>query len=139
MPKVNAQADVAHDWRGLIDALDKNPDLLQLVQDERKILGSSLDEFQVVKGEQEEADGEAAGGDAAARRGREAGQGCGDPDPLGAEGEGGTSERAPGPLQGGAHPQARAEQSARAEAEGRESRSNRTCCFGPPRPTEPVT
>ena len=53
MPSVTAQADVARDWRGLLDSTEKSPDLLPSVETERQGLILALDQFQILKAQQE--------------------------------------------------------------------------------------
>jgi hypothetical protein len=52
MSSVNAQADVAHDWKGLLDSTEKSPDVLPLVETEWKTLAQFLAEFQNIKARQ---------------------------------------------------------------------------------------
>jgi len=54
MPTLTSQADIALDWRGLIDATDKNPDLLPIVQGERDALEQFLETFGTLKATQDE-------------------------------------------------------------------------------------
>jgi hypothetical protein len=54
MSSVNAQADVAHDWKGLLDSVEKSPDLLPLVGTEWTTLAQFLAEFQKIKARQVE-------------------------------------------------------------------------------------
>lgn len=54
MASVNAQADVARDWKGLLDSTEKSPDVLPLILDERQALAQFLEDFQVIKARQEE-------------------------------------------------------------------------------------
>ena len=52
--KVSSQADVVTDWEGLLDAVQKNPDLQPSVETERQALAQSLVEVQGLKGRQKE-------------------------------------------------------------------------------------
>ena len=52
-----SQADIALDWRGLIDAADRNPDLLPIVQGERDALEQFLGTFEIQKATQDELTG----------------------------------------------------------------------------------
>jgi hypothetical protein len=52
--KINSQADVVTDWEGLLDAVQKNPDLQPSVETERQSLAQSLVEVQGLKARQSE-------------------------------------------------------------------------------------
>ncbi len=54
MPSINAQADVALDWRELLDSTEKYPDLLPSIQHERDLLISRLGDFHIIKARQQE-------------------------------------------------------------------------------------
>lgn len=54
MPSVNAQADIALDWKGLLDSTERYPDLLPSIQNERDLLLSRLGDFQAIKARQQE-------------------------------------------------------------------------------------
>jgi hypothetical protein len=51
---VNSQADIMVDWEGLLDAVQRNPDLQPSVETERQSLAQSLDEVQRLKLRQNE-------------------------------------------------------------------------------------
>jgi hypothetical protein len=50
----NAQADMALDWQGLIDATEMNPDLLPSVAPEVELLSGQLGNFKVLKARQQD-------------------------------------------------------------------------------------
>src|SRR5436305_6278023 len=52
--KINSQADVVTDWEGLLDAVQKNPDLQPSVETERQSLAQTLVEVQGLKARQSE-------------------------------------------------------------------------------------
>ena len=54
MSSVNAQADVAQDWKGLLDSTEKSPDVLPSVETERQALSLTLDQFHALKAQQEQ-------------------------------------------------------------------------------------
>lgn len=54
MSSINSQADVMTDWKGLIEASDRSPEVLQLVAPERQALGESLVEVETLKARQME-------------------------------------------------------------------------------------
>jgi hypothetical protein len=54
MPSVTAQADVAHDWKGLLDSTEKSPDVLPSIENDRTILEGHLEDFQILKARQNE-------------------------------------------------------------------------------------
>lgn len=54
MPTANAQADVARDWRGLLDSAEKSPDVLPSVEQECQALSQLLSKFEVLKAQQDE-------------------------------------------------------------------------------------
>lgn len=54
MPTVTAQADIAQDWKDLLDSMEKSPEVLPSVEPERKVLSQLLDQFQVLKARQNE-------------------------------------------------------------------------------------
>jgi hypothetical protein len=54
MPTVTSQADIALDWRGLIDAVEQTPELLALVAEEHKALAVNLSEVETLKARQQQ-------------------------------------------------------------------------------------
>jgi hypothetical protein len=54
MPDVTSQADIALDWRGLLEAVVRNPEVLLIVEMERNSLAVTLGELEVLKARQEE-------------------------------------------------------------------------------------
>jgi hypothetical protein len=54
MTTPTSQADIITDWEGLLDALQKNPDLQPVLETERQALAQSLAEVQGLKGRQNE-------------------------------------------------------------------------------------
>ena len=54
MSSVNAHADVALDWKGLLDSTETSPDLLSSVVTERELLAGHLGNFHVLKARQQE-------------------------------------------------------------------------------------
>jgi len=57
MPTVTSQADIALDWRGLIEAILRNPELLKLVEVEVQTLTQTLGEVETLKARQDELKG----------------------------------------------------------------------------------
>ncbi|HKH45734.1 MAG TPA: hypothetical protein VKM72_13820 [Thermoanaerobaculia bacterium] len=57
MPTVTSQADIALDWRGLIEAILRNPELLKLVDVEVQTLTQTLGEVETLKARQDELKG----------------------------------------------------------------------------------
>src|SRR6185436_10664667 len=57
MPSVTAQSDITFDWRGLIEATDRNPEMLPIVQGERDALEQFLGSFETLKARQDELKG----------------------------------------------------------------------------------
>jgi hypothetical protein len=54
MPEINSFPDVTDDWVGILDAVEKNPDLQPLIETERQALTQVLAEVQGLKGRQME-------------------------------------------------------------------------------------
>jgi len=54
MSSVNAHADVARDWKGLLDSTEKSPDVLPSVETERLSLSQTLELFETLKAQQEQ-------------------------------------------------------------------------------------
>jgi hypothetical protein len=54
MSSINSFADIMRDWEGLLDALQRNPDLQPSVEPERQLLTQSAAEVQGLKARQEE-------------------------------------------------------------------------------------
>lgn len=54
MSSINSQADVMTDWKGLMEASDRSPEVQQLVAPERQALGESLVEVETLKARQME-------------------------------------------------------------------------------------
>ena len=54
MASINSKADVMTDWKGLIDAYDRSPEVQAIVAEERQALAQSLAEVETLKARQEE-------------------------------------------------------------------------------------
>lgn len=54
MASINSHADIFLDWKGLLDATGRNPDLRDLTASERQSLGLLLTEAEGLKAEQED-------------------------------------------------------------------------------------
>lgn len=54
MPSVTSQADIIYDWRGLLEARGRSPELQQGIEPETGALEQSLTEVVSLKGRQEE-------------------------------------------------------------------------------------
>ena len=54
MSSINSQADIMLDWEGLLEAIQRNPDLQPSVETERQALAQSLTELQGLKARQKE-------------------------------------------------------------------------------------
>ena len=54
MSSAKSQADLILDWEGLLEAIQRNPDLHPSVEAERQALAQSLTEFQGLKARQDE-------------------------------------------------------------------------------------
>lgn len=53
MASINSQADVMNDWRGLLEAADRSPEVLQILEGEVQALAQSLTEVETLKAQQE--------------------------------------------------------------------------------------
>ena len=54
MGTVTAQADIAQDWKGLLDSTEKSPEVLPSVETECQALSQLLNKFLVLKAQQDE-------------------------------------------------------------------------------------
>lgn len=54
MSSINSFADVVRDWEGLLEAVQRNPELQIPLEAERQILVQSLEEIQAIKARQDE-------------------------------------------------------------------------------------
>lgn len=54
MPTVTSQADIALDWRGLLEAVGRNSEVVPIVETESQALAAALGELEFLKARQEE-------------------------------------------------------------------------------------
>jgi hypothetical protein len=54
MASINSKADVMTDWKGLMEAADRNPEVQQIVAAERQALAQSLVEVETLQARQDE-------------------------------------------------------------------------------------
>ena len=54
MPSINSFADIVHDWRGLVEAAERNPEVRASLEAEYQLLVRLLGELQELKARQEE-------------------------------------------------------------------------------------